>query len=227
MVTVCDSSVHPISDGGKGARWAFFVNFFAIAQVGIMQPMKKHARLAVTQGLRLALLLGSAVVACGLSACAPALDWREVSIDGPGLWVVFPCRPVSQTRDVPLSGRATKMTLSACEAAGVTFAVGAVDVQDPSRVPAALVELRAGTLGKVSAGPAAPRQLTSWSIAGATPQPQAGRWRADGTRPDGLPLTMETAVFSRGTWVIQASAIGQRADTSGQAPFFEGLRFAP
>ncbi|MEK8030745.1 hypothetical protein AACH06_07895 [Ideonella sp. DXS29W] len=203
------------------------MNFFAIARVRIMQPMKKHVPLVVTHGLLVAWRVGAAAVAGGLSACAPALDWREVSIDGPGLSAAFPCRPVSQTRDVPLGGRATKMTLSACEAAGVTFAVSIADVQDPSRVPAALVELRAGSLGKVTTGPAMPRQLASWSVAGATPQPQAGRWRADGTRPDGQSLSMDTAVFSRGTWVIQASAIGDRLDESGQAPFFDGLRFAP
>jgi hypothetical protein len=41
-------------------------------------------------------------------------------------------------------------------------------------------------------------------------------------------MQMDTALFARGTWVIQASVIGaaSRSDLSSE-PFFEGLRFAP
>jgi hypothetical protein len=160
-----------------------------------------------------------------LSGCAPALDWREVRLEGPGLVATFPCRPVGQTRRLALAGTSVSMSLQACEAAGRTFAVALADMGDPAAVDGGLKALRDASLAK--SGEASLPSATDWAIDGMTPQPAAGRWQLSQRRPDGGALLLDTAVFARGTWVIQASVIGETAGQAASTPFFEGLRLAP
>lgn len=160
-----------------------------------------------------------------LGGCAPALDWREVRLEGPGLVATFPCRPVGQTRQVALGGTAVSMTLQACESAGRTFAVAIADMGDPAAVDAGLRALRDASLAK--SDNAAPPTASDWAIDGMTPQPAAGRWQFSQRRPSGEALLLDTAVFARGTWVIQASVIGETAGRAASAPFFDGLHLAP
>lgn len=165
------------------------------------------------------------LVAAWLAACSPALDWREAQIDGPGLAAMFPCRPVGQRRQIELAGVAVTMEMQACEASGATFAVSVVDMKDPAVVAPALSALRDATLGKL-ASPTVTAAPTGWSLTGATPQPAAGRWQLNSQRPDGSPLSLDTAVFARGTWVVQATVIDTKPDARASTPFFEGLHFA-
>lgn len=155
-----------------------------------------------------------------LGACSPALDWREVRIDEAALFSLFPCRPVAQTRELALGGRPVAMTLRACETGGATFAVAVADVKDPAQVGPALAALRAASEAKQADG-AATAQAAALVVDGATPQPAAGRWVFPGRRTGGGAPPVDTAVFARGTWVVQATVIGP-ADTTA---FFEGLRF--
>lgn len=166
--------------------------------------------------------LGRALALFGLTACSPALDWREVRVDSANLVALFPCRPVAQTRELLLGDRPVAMTLQACEAGGATFALAVADVKDPAQVGAALAALRAASQAKQADGaPAA--QAAALAVDGATPQQTAGRWVLHGKRADGAALPVDTAVFASGTWVVQATVIGP-VDT---AAFFEGLRFVP
>jgi len=170
-------------------------------------------------------VLGAAVLLPCLPGCSPALDWRETRLEGPGLMALFPCRPVAQSRQLVLGETPVTMSLQACEADGNTYAVGLADVGDPARVAAALRALSEASTAKL--GPAAQAASQALGVAGMTPQAMAGRWRLDGQRPDGAALGMETAVFARGTWVVQASVIGGKPAAQAVAPFFEGLRFQP
>jgi len=164
--------------------------------------------------------IGAGVLAIG---CSPALDWREARVEGPGLLALFPCRPVVQTRQIELNQRQVPMRLQACEAGGRTFAVAVADVGDPAAVGPALVLLRQASEGKAASAVA-----HGWpEPVGATPQATAGRWRLAVPRPEGAPLGLDTALFARGTWVVQASVIGPTADEGANMPFFDGLRFAP
>ncbi|WP_374568418.1 hypothetical protein [Ideonella sp.] len=177
-------------------------------------PARRWATLAALAGV--ALVLG----------CAPALDWREARIDGAGLAAMFPCRPVAQSRQIDLAGVAVTMTMHACEAADGTFAVSVADVKDPAAVGPVLSALKQASLAKLGR-PVEPVAVADWRLAGATPQPAAGRWRLSSQRPDGAPLSVDTAVFARGTWVVQATVIGRQPDPKVNSPFFEGLQFAP
>lgn len=172
------------------------------------------------------LLPSGLALACG--ACAPTLDWRELSLPGAGLHAAFPCRPVAQQRQVPMAGATVAMTLHACEAGGATFAVALADVGDPARVGPALRGLRETGAGKL--GAPAPSSSSSpalnWVVPGMTPQPEAGRfvWPGQAGQPSGW--HWHTALFARGTWVVQASVIGVLPPAQA-APFFDALRWSP
>jgi hypothetical protein len=159
-----------------------------------------------------------------LTACSPSLNWREARLNAPDLLALFPCRPVAQSRNVPLGAAEVTLTLHACEAGGQTFAVATADMRDPGAVDAGLKALRDATLAKAGdAAASAPPAVVA--IEGMTPQPAAGRWHLQGRGPDG-PVPVDMAVFAHGTWVVQATVIGGGRDAQATAPFFEGLRFA-
>ncbi|HJV71294.1 hypothetical protein [Ideonella sp.] len=185
-----------------------------------------HGAFILARGRFAAALLGLLGVLSGLlGGCSPALDWREVRLAGPGLVAMFPCRPVGQTRQLTLAGTAVTMTLQACEAADRTFAVGLADMGDPAAVDAGLQALRDASLAK-SGGTAQPA-VSEWSVEGMTPQPAAGRWQLSQPQPAGGAVHVDTAVFARGTWVVQATVIAKTAGAAANAPFFEGLRLTP
>jgi hypothetical protein len=163
-----------------------------------------------------------------LSGCSPALNWREVNLAEPGLVTMFPCRPVAQTRELPLAGHSLAPRLHACEADGNTYAVMAMDVRDPAAVNAVLEALRETSLAKLGSTGSESAGHAGWQVPGMTPQAAAGRWTLTHAAAGEPPLRMGTALFARGTWVVQASVIGPASNKDqGSEPFFEGLRFAP
>jgi hypothetical protein len=81
-------------------------------------------------------------LACSLTACAPSLDWREVRPDDSGVLALFPCKPASHARALPLAGSTVRFVLYACAAGGATWGLGFAELGDPARVAAALTELR-------------------------------------------------------------------------------------
>lgn len=187
-----------------------------------------HPLILATPADKVAPLTAVTALLVALAACSPALDWRETPVEGPGLTAAFPCRPIGQRREVVLADVSVQMRLQACEVSGGTFAISVVDVGDPARIAGVMGALRQSTLGKMpAASQAAASAMVGWSVAGSTPQPGAGRWQSWGQRPDRSPLSLDTAVFSRGTWVVQATVISAKPDVEVSGPFFEGLRFAP
>lgn len=159
-----------------------------------------------------------------LAACSPALDWREVRPEGSGLQLLMPCRPDRHERSVPLAGQPVRLALAVCSAGDQTFAIGHADVADPARVGAALDALREAAAANVGAaqGTAAP-----YVVPGATPHPRSQRVLLQGRRPDGQPVQMQVAVFTRGTRVFQATLLGTRVTPEAAQSFFESPRFPP
>lgn len=159
------------------------------------------------------------VLAC--VACTPTLNWREVRPEG-GLLALFPCKPVSHSRQLSLAGTTVEMTLLACSAGGATFAVGSADLGQPQSVEAALAQLWASAarnIGAVGSHAAAPLR-----VAGMTPNPQAGRQAFAGRLADGQQVEEHVAVFARGTRVFQATALGAKLDIDTLETFFGALR---
>lgn len=156
-----------------------------------------------------------------LGACSPTLDWREVRPGGSGLVALFPCKPTGETRMVVLEGLPMKLNMHACEAGGATYAVATGDTGDPARVGPVMNALLAAQVGNLGAAASAARPF---EVNGMTPNPQARRVTLAGRFPDGTAVNQEAALFSRGTWVIQALVMGPRLNTEAVDTFFEGFR---
>lgn len=156
-----------------------------------------------------------------LAACSPSLDWREVRPEGSSAQAMFPCKPDSLARGVPLAGETRRLTLFACTAGDVTWALSFADVGDPARVSLALEQLRQAAATNADAEGASPMAL---AVRGATPNPQAGRWLLAGRLRDGRAVQMQVAVFARGTVVYQATALGPRLDEESTEEFFGELK---
>jgi hypothetical protein len=159
-----------------------------------------------------------------LAACSPALDWRELRPEGSGLALLMPCKPDRQSRRVALASAQVPMTLHACSAAGVTWAVAFADVGDPTKVGAALDELRAAAAANLGAGETTELPL---NVAGATPQPASRRVQFHGRMPDGRAVSEQTAVFAKGTRVFQVVVLGPVLEPQAVASFFDSLRLLP
>lgn len=158
------------------------------------------------------------------AACAPALDWREVRPDDAALVALFPCKPERNMRRVMLAGREVALQLLGCRAEGTTWGLSTADMGDAGRVSAALAELR-GARARNLAGreeDAQPRQ-----IKGMGPFDQALRFRVSGQRADGSPLAEQAMVFSHGTRVYHAAALGGAPGVEAVETFFGGLRLQP
>ncbi|MEP7281695.1 MAG: hypothetical protein ABI696_06925 [Rubrivivax sp.] len=163
--------------------------------------------------------------ALGGAACSPTFDWREVRADASGMQALLPCRPSPQTRRVRLAQAEVALTLVACRAGDVTWALAYADMEDPARVAAALAALREAAQ-KNFGGAGASRAPTPppLKVPGATPNPGAGRFAVDGSLPDGQPVHAQYAVFTRGTWVFQATCVGAALPAEAVETFFDGLR---
>jgi hypothetical protein len=159
-----------------------------------------------------------------LTACAPALDWREVRLADSTLSAYFPCKPEHQARQVRLGAQAVRMVLYACTADNTTWALALADTADPALVATALAELRASAQRNMGA---ATVQVLQLDVEGATPNPQAQRVAFAGHMPDGRAVSEHLAVFAKGTVVFQATVLGESLALPAADTFFASLRFAP
>lgn len=171
-------------------------------------------------GMRSSRLI-SAVLGLGtVVACTPALNWREVRLDG-GAVALFPCKPEHQTRTLMLAGQPLALTLHACEATGLRFAVAQADVQQPARVETALAALAAAQARNLQA-PLPPGEPVQ--VPGMTPNPQARRYALSGRRPDGVAVQAQLLLFARGTRVLQATVLEGAPNAPAVHTFMEALR---
>lgn len=163
------------------------------------------------------------VAGAGLSACSPALDWRQLRPEGWGLAVSLPCRPADLTRQVPLAGAPVEWRLLACSADGHTFAMASADMADPARVDPALHALGAAALANVRGRVDAEQPA---AVPGMTPYPGARRWQVTGRLPDGAAVREQVLVFAHGLRVYQATVVGPRAGSDMAQPFFDSIEVA-
>ena len=170
--------------------------------------------------------LASGLVLCAaLSACTPALDWRESRPEGSRAQLLFPCRPASHARSVALAATTVEMTMVACSAGDTVFALTFADLKDPGRVGVALDELGLALRSHLRSPEGAASQAVA--VPGMTPNPHAVQWRLTGQLPDGRVVQERAALFSHGTVVYQATMLGPRLDAQAQDTFFDALRVAP
>ena len=159
-----------------------------------------------------------------VTACSPALDWRDMRPAGLGLAMSMPCRPATQVRSVSVANQAFDMTMHACSEAGVTYSVGSFDVRDPAAVGTLLTILISTVQGNIK-GRAESDQPAH--VPGMTPHPAARQIHFTGRLPDGRAVSEWLLVFSRGTRVYQAIAMGGPSDAALAQQFVLGLKVLP
>lgn len=155
------------------------------------------------------------------AGCSPALDWRDVALEGTPARIEMPCRPDRQTRRVMLAGTPVEWSVAVCQAGGLTWALAGADLREPARVGPALAALREGLLANLGRPV---EQVMPLTVPGATPNPLSQRAQAQGRRPDGETLQVQYALVVRGTAVWQATVLGPALQREAADAFMESLR---
>ncbi len=163
----------------------------------------------------------AAALATALGACAPSLNWRDVTPAGSELRALFPCRPDVHQRRVALAGGTATMQMHVCEASGLTFAVTYADVETPEQVARGMADLRTLAVRNIDGAGA---QIADASVPGMTPHPQAGQLSVQGRLPDASPVQLRAVFFTKGLRVFQASVLGAELADDATRPFFDGLK---
>ena len=143
-----------------------------------------------------------------LTACQPALNWREVRPVGSGAVALFPCKPDVAQRP--------GMGLAECEAGGLRFALSWADAPDPTQAGAALKAMSQALATKLGQPLPAAQPL---QVPGTTPLREAGQHRL--SSPSGI---TRLAVFAHGARVYQALMAAPQDDAAAWDNFLAGLR---
>ena len=157
-------------------------------------------------------------------ACTPALNWREVHPESSAAQLLFPCKPSSHAREMDLAGARAKVSLYACEASGMTFALAFADMQDPARVTEALQAWRRAAQENIGATQS---QSALSQVPGQTPHSQSGVFQMQGRRADGSPLTSHVLLAVKGTQVIQVTVLGSTLEDTAVDTFLQSVRLLP
>jgi hypothetical protein len=171
--------------------------------------------------LRLAHVLSVSLLGA-MVACTPGLNWRVLAIGETSLSAMFPCKPDTVIRKLPIGPDARDMAMRSCDADGVTFAVAHANLADPSQAPAMLAAWRASTLAGLRAQPDTVSSLPPPGLP-ALPQQQVLRaGRAAG--PGGPALQLIGVWFARGADVFAAFVMAPAIPQEAAETFFAGLQ---
>jgi hypothetical protein len=156
-----------------------------------------------------------------LTACSPALNWREVRLEPSALVATLPCKPDQGTRAVSLAGQNLSMHMMGCEADSATFAVSYVDLPDATQAAAVQAQWQTAMLGNMRATQNRQSPLHIKGVVGAA---GALQLQAQGTQPDGRAVMAQGVWFARGAQVFHAVMYAAKLDPEAADAFFTGFR---
>ncbi len=166
--------------------------------------------------------IAALLLAAWMAGCSPALDWREVTPEGAGLKLMFPCKPERESRAQPgPSGRPMEVQTASCKAKGGQYSLTWVDLGDATQVPAAVQRMRDRMAQLLTPGEAAPLNLR-----GMTPVPATGQQRFT-ARPGEPVQQVRQAVFARGTHVYQLLQQASKPDEEAWDVFVSSVVLGP
>nr|WP_295781910.1 hypothetical protein [Rhodoferax sp.] len=183
-----------------------------------MQSLRRVSAWATAATFALAIL--------ATTACSPALNWREVPIEG--LVALLPCKPDHATRTVQLGSQNTVLQMSGCEAGGALYAISHVHIADAAQVGATQVAWRQSTLANLRASAVQTQSLPLAKLVpgkaqaraiGGTPGSAAPSDTAafnlekmDGKRPDGTAVQARLAWLTKGQDIYHVAVYGTKLD---------------
>ncbi|MDE2398332.1 MAG: hypothetical protein KGM91_23100 [Burkholderiales bacterium] len=156
-------------------------------------------------------------------ACSPALNWRDVRTDDGAAQWLMPCRPDRQVRELGLAGTRARMFLASCRTEEQTWAFAWADLGEPGLAANAVEALVAASRSNIDARPESVHLLAS-TVPGATPGTATRRLAFSGHLPDGRAVEEQTLLFTRGSRVYQATAVGARLEAQALETFFGSVR---
>ena len=163
-----------------------------------------------------------ALAAMALTACNPALNWRETRIDDTALVALLPCKPDHGARQIQFASQAFDMHMTGCDAGDASFAVAQVKL-NPGVSPARLLaQWRDASLATLGAPDFRERALDKSEAA----LPGGSLLvSANGRRPDGSAVQMQGVWFASDDRVYQAVVYAEKFTPDMTEPFFSGLKF--
>ena len=160
---------------------------------------------------------------CALSAaCSPQYNWREVHGDTTGekgaanapFTVLLPARADTFSQPVTLNGARVRMTMTAAEIDGVTFAVGAALFGDAAAAQNALPQMKEALMKNIDGRPLA-TPVPGKPFAGADPARTLTLNAVGATR--GKPLRMTGRLYNFDRKVYQVIVVGDPNKISEEA----------
>lgn len=162
------------------------------------------------------------LAALALAACSPALNWREVPLEG--LTARLPCKPDRAQRTVQLAGAELLLEMVGCEAADGLFAISRVPLVDAAQSAAILAAWRAETLRNMAASTVQERAFQPGMATGLRGA-SAVVVSAQGQRPDGSAVQAQLAWFSTGSGIFHVAVYAPRLTPDMTDILFSDLQF--
>lgn len=153
--------------------------------------------------------------------CSPEFNWRETNLSPTPLHALFPCKPDKTVRNVEMAGRPMDLHMTSCTTAGVTTAVGHAGMLSADSSGSVLQQWRLATLKSMAAGEVVERPLL---LSGIRAEPAAVLVQARGKGPQGRPLELRAAWFSRDSIAYVALVFGEQLRPDVAETFLAGLR---
>ncbi len=158
-----------------------------------------------------------------ITACTPALNWRDVrleSADGSTLKAALPCKPDAATRKQQLGEILVDLSMMGCAANDVTFTLSRIPLVDPLSATRVLAAWQAAAVANVKAMPTLTTPIT---VSGAGAWPPAARVTLTGTTTQAQILWFAKQ-SSAGLTLYQAAVYGKQPNNEAIKTFFESLQ---
>ena len=136
-------------------------------------------------------LSASLMFALNLTACSPAQNWRDVSLEGSPIKVQLPCKPDRTTRSVPLGGVQVDLQVVGCESGTAMVAVMTATLPAGADANAVMLGWQKATLDNARVQQALASGQQAWQRPGQLPLTASVRMQATGFRANGEPVGMD------------------------------------
>lgn len=165
-----------------------------------------------------------------VSACTPALNWRNVqleSLNGSTLKATLPCKPDHATRKQQLADFQVDLSMTGCLSNDMTFTLSRIPLRNPLDAPKVMAAWQARAAANVDAKPT---PMVAASVSGAGAWPPASRVTLIGAKTQAhmLWFAQQTAA---GVTLYQAALYAKQPNNTNNAPsneaittFFESLQ---
>ena len=156
----------------------------------------------------------------GLAACNPVLNWRELVWARADIIAMLPCKPDLGTQRVELAGQSADLQMAGCEVGDQLFAISCVDVKATDQMQVTQQAWQRDMLANLQA---APPQVSTYTIKGASVWPAPLRLNAAGRGTRGEPLQAQAVWFAKAATLCHAVMYAPHIGQEAAQTFFSGI----